>query len=248
MIAEILKKKNHIEEDGLRVTLSRIKKRHDLKSIEQAACFYIKKHNLGINVSSIIDLITRQAVQSQLPAPRGTGKSTLRTLSSPIINIPKVQKEPNLPYGSAFIKDAYKNAEIYPYVYILENSLRKLIMDTFSSEENWWNNRATIDAKKNATKIREVESKHDWLPERGNHQIYYIGLDDLFGIISKNYDTHFKHVFSDQGNLRTWINECVPIRNLLAHNVKIKNDEKQNLILRVKYICTLIEKYHNSSK
>ena len=246
MIAEILKKKKKtIKEKALKVTLSRIKKRHDLNSIEQAACFYIKKQLLDINVSSIIDNITRQAVQTQLPALRTPGASTSRTSPSPIKNIPKVQKEINLPYGSTFIKDAYKNAEIYPYVYILENSLRKLIMDTFSSEENWWNNRATTDAKNNASRIRAAESKHDWLPERGKHQIYYIGLDDLFVIISKNYDTHFKHIFSDQGNLRTWINECVPIRNLLAHNVKIKNDEKQNLILRVRYICTLIERYHN---
>ena len=35
--------KTGVKEKGLRVTLSRIKKRHDLKSIEQAACYYIKK-------------------------------------------------------------------------------------------------------------------------------------------------------------------------------------------------------------
>lgn len=89
---------------------------------------------------------------------------------------------------------------------------------------------------------KRQKKKHDWLPERANHPIYYVGLEDLFKIISKNYTKHFKRIFTDQGNLRTWINECIPIRNLLAHNIRIKQEEKHNLIIRTKYICTLIEK------
>ena len=144
------------------------------------------------------------------------------------------------PFGREFINDANENARIYPYVFILENSLRKLISDTFSSDQQWWQTKATTDAKNNAIRIQLAEKKHDWLPQRGNHPVYYVGLDDLLGIIVKNYPD-FKHIFKDQGNLRTWINEVVPIRNLLAHNVKVNKEEQQNLMIKAKYICTLIE-------
>jgi hypothetical protein len=41
-------------------------------------------------------------------------------------------------FGEEFIKDANKNASLYPYVYILENSLRSLIMKILGTESNWW--------------------------------------------------------------------------------------------------------------
>lgn len=138
-------------------------------------------------------------------------------------------------------KDAWKNAEIYPYAFVLENSLRNLILTKFSAEVDWWSKKVSKEVQEYATRIQNAEKKHDWLHKRGNQPIYYIGLNELFKIISKNYSTHFKDVFTDQGNLRTWINECVPIRNLLAHNVPVKKDERDNLRIRSKYVCRLIK-------
>jgi len=160
----------------------------------------------------------------------------------------KVQvKTATTSYGRKFLKDANQNASIYPYAFILENSLRELILDIFRGENDWWNKKVSSDIKDYAARIQQAEKKHDWLPKRGNHPIYYIGLNELFKIISKNYSNHFKHIFTDQGNLRTWINECVPIRNLLAHNVRLNPEERQNLIIRTKYICTMIEQNHKKS-
>jgi len=151
-------------------------------------------------------------------------------------------------YGKKILKEANQNASIYPYVFILENSIRELILDIFSGENDLWSTKVSRDVQDYADRIQQAEKKHDWLTKRGNHPIYYIGLNELFKIISKNYSAHFKHIFSDQGNLRTWINECVPIRNLLAHNVKVNPEERQNLIIRTKYICTMIERNHKKSR
>jgi len=68
LVREIVKKTS-VKEKGLRVTLSRIKKRHDLKSIEQAACYYIKNKRLDINISSLIDDVTRKLFQELITAP-----------------------------------------------------------------------------------------------------------------------------------------------------------------------------------
>lgn len=138
LISEILAAKSDIKRAGLQVTLSRNKKRFDLKSIEQAACFYIKKHNLNINVSSIIDDVTRKAVQDNLtsaslnalpkqPIKKGLNRISLSKSDDPFID--------NLTFNAA-----YYNAEIYPVIYLFENSVRKFIVTTMKRNfgDNWW--------------------------------------------------------------------------------------------------------------
>lgn len=231
--------KNHpgvkITSQAIRNEISKIRADNPGVTLNAAASAFAKRR--GIRVMKYLSEDDRKSLQylketNQLKKPTGKSKKVRVKLATPS-------------YGSAFVSDANKNASIYPYVYILENSLRKLIIDTFSIEQDWWSKMVSGDVQGYAKRIQEAEKKHDWLPKRGNHPIYYIGLNELFKIISKNYNAYFKKIFTDQGNLRTWINECVPIRNLLAHNVKVNNEERQNLIIRTKYICTLIDNHWN---
>lgn len=152
-------------------------------------------------------------------------------------------KEVTLSFGQKYIKEANENASIYPLVYVLENSLRNLILEKFKDEKDWWNNRKFVkdEIRDYAKKIQEAEKRHKWLGKgRGDHPIYYIGLDHLFKIIERNFNPYFKDIF-DLGNLRTWINESVPIRNLVAHNIRTQKEERENIKIRAKYICNLIE-------
>jgi len=126
---------------------------------------------------------------------------------------------------------------------VLENSLRNLILEKFKNEKDWWNNKKFVkdEVRDYAKKIQEAEKKHKWLGKgRGDHPIYYVGLDHLLNIIERNFNPHFKDVF-DLGNIRTWINESVPIRNLVAHNIRTQKEERDNIKIRAKYICNLIE-------
>jgi hypothetical protein len=52
----------------------------------------------------------------------------------------------------------------------------------------------------------------------------------------------FSNIFDDQGHLRTWITESVPVRNLIAHNIKTKKPERDDLIRNASKICKLIDK------
>ncbi len=149
-----------------------------------------------------------------------------------------------LPYGKKFIREANENAGIYPYVYVLENSLRSLILEKLKGEKDWWNNKKFVkdEIRDYAKKIQEAEKNHKWLGKgRGDHPIYYIGLEHLLKIIEKNFNPYFKGIF-DLGHLRTWINESIPIRNLVAHNIRTQKEERENIKIRTKYICNLIEK------
>jgi hypothetical protein len=55
----------NITEAGLRPTLTRIKRRKNLRSVEQAACYYILKYGLNITVSSVLDDVTRAAIADE---------------------------------------------------------------------------------------------------------------------------------------------------------------------------------------
>lgn len=62
----------------------------------------------------------------------------------------------------------------------------------------------------------------------------------FYRIITKNR-TRFERVFTDQGNLRTWFNELIPVGNLVANNVKTSGGERKNVEIRARFICTLIK-------
>ncbi len=231
--------KNHknvqISDQAIKNAISGIRSDNPGLTINAAASVFAQKK--GFKVNRYLYEEDRKSLQSIKLTPVKTKQKTTK----------KIRFKPiTPPFGKDFIVGANNNAQAYPYVYILENSLRNLIQEIFSEEKKWWKNKATKDAKEHAAMIQNAEKKHDWLPKRGGHPIYYVGLDDLFGIIAKNYPTYFKTIFKDQGNLRTWINEVVPIRNLIAHNVKIEKDEFDNLKIRTKYICTIIENNRKS--
>lgn len=140
-------------------------------------------------------------------------------------------------------KEAYTNAATYPYVFLLENKLRNVILNKFKSNSNWWNDTNIVkkDIQEYAERIQKAEEKYKWIDARGNHPIYYVNLEHLFKIIEKNWDK-FKNIFNDLGYLRTWIAECVPVRNLIAHNIKTKKPERDDVIKSSRKICTFIDK------
>lgn len=140
-------------------------------------------------------------------------------------------------------KEAYSNASLYPEIYLLENKLRKIILKVFEKNNDWWENNRIVhrDIQDYAEKIQIAEQKHRWTDSRGDHPIYYINLEHLFKIITMNW-SRFKHIFYDLGHLRTWIAEVVPVRNLIAHNIKTKKPERDDLTRNSSKICKLIDK------
>lgn len=173
----------------------------------------------------------------------------LRSSSHPILkqgsqrSIKKIKsKKLELPFGNDFIDDANKNSDVYPYIFILENSLRKLILERLHNENDWWNNKKLVkdDTRKYAEFIQKAEKSHKWIDKRGDHPIYYVGLEHLLKIIEMGFNPHFNDIFELE-KLRTWIGECIPIRNLLAHNIKTQKHDRENVKIRVIYICKLIE-------
>lgn len=217
LITEIVQKAK-VKEDGLRVTLSRIKKRYDLKSIDQAACFYIKKQKLDINVSSIIDDVTRQVVQT-VQAPR-TLSSVVRppsTTKTRNFVVPKIKWMPSSHYSIA-----ERLSDFYGHLFIFENALRLKIDVVMSSKyTNWWETKAKIDLWEVYKYSNDEKTKQAKLPMVGSSGIHqpldYLTVGHLEQIITKYQNEFIPLVFP---NLHFFTGHMVivkRVRNALAH-------------------------------
>ena len=147
-------------------------------------------------------------------------------------------------FASEFIGPANDNAKIYPYLFILENTLRDVILREFGISRDWWANKAIVseETQEYAERIRQAEQKYPWMKDRGDHPIYYVGLLELFKIIERNWKGHFDKIFKDLQQLQAWIKESVPIRNLVAHNITTRDQERQLIKKNVDYICRIVER------
>jgi HEPN superfamily Swt1-like protein len=229
-----------ITRQSLRNAIYRIRKENPGVTMNAAAYVYAEKKNISVfRYLSPEDKASLGFVREREKEQKLAEESAAR---------PRKVTAPKLDFETPFENDAYFNAQSYPYVYVLENSLRQLVLTKFSVISKWWDNPkfVSVEIQEYAKRIQLAESKYGWLKERGDHQIYYVGLFELFKIIERNWNTTFKDVFSDLGLLSAWVKECVPIRNQIAHNVRIRPQERDNLKLRTDYVCRLIERWAKS--
>lgn len=226
--------KGKISEQTIRNAISDI--RRDNPGISMNAAAHVFAESRGFSLFRSLDEEDKLSLQHrrQPSMPILTG-GTRSSKTGP--------KEAAFKFGAQFIDDGNRNASAYPYVYVLENSMRQVILKKFEAETNWWTDSKYVkrDIQDYSTRIQDAERRHAWLPSRGSHPIYYVGLDELFRIVEMNW-SRFKDVFEDLGNLRTWINETVPLRNMIAHNVPTRPQDRKNVEIRSEYICTLIDK------
>jgi len=225
----------YANEQVIRVLISKIRTSNPALTPDAAAHVFAKKHKVSI-FRNLNDDDKKSLINFNYDAPLPTNS----VLGKPLP--PKRKRPLTLSYDQKLVNESEKNREIYPYVYILENSLRNLIFDKFKNESNWWANTSIVkkDIQDYATRIENAEKNHKWVGKRGNHPIYYVGLEHLEKIIDMNFNPHFKGMF-DLQKMKTWIDECIPIRNLIAHNIPVKKEEQDNIKIRTKYILNSIK-------
>jgi hypothetical protein len=217
LVQEILKRTG-VGEKGLRVTLSRVKKRHDLKSIEQAACYYIKNKDLDINVSSVIDDITRKLFQDRISAP--PTKSDLARKSFVKVHKPKLPKLKWI--GPHYYTLADRLNDFYGYLFLFENALRLKIDSIMKLKyPNWWETKVKSELPDVYNYAKDEQARQAKLPMVGQAQVLqpndYNTLGHLEQIIIKYNSLFIPLVFP---NLHFFTGHMVivkRVRNAIAH-------------------------------
>jgi len=232
----------HMNPNSVRNAISNIHKDNPGITMNAAAYEFAKRKGVGVfRYLSQGDKMSRQHLKPTIPPEAKAGEPRTRGV---------VVKEIKPDFESPFIKEANDNAKIYPYIYILENTLRNVIFEKFGKSLDWWKNKTIVseDIQNYAAKIRQAEQKYPWVKDRGDHPIYYVGLLELFKIVERSWNSHFREVFRDLEQLRAWVKESVPIRNLVAHNVKARDQDRHNIKRIADYICTLVERWHKKRR
>lgn len=232
-----------VGEPGLRVTLSRIKNRYDLRSIQQAACFYIKKKRLRINVSSVIDDVTRRAVDT-------LGLRTVRPTSATPIHKPKVTLVPQLRWvDRKYYALATRLGDFYPYVFIFENALRTKIEAVMSSNDSdWWESKIKVQLRTVYDYAAGERSRQGKLAMIGNtagmKQLDYLTVGHLEDIVVKYHPDFIPSIFPSLHFFTGHMVIVKRVRNSIAHMAPsttsrdIKN-AKSEIDILLQHLATL---------
>lgn len=134
---------------------------------------------------------------------------------------------------------------MFRYIFVCENILRKFIIQAlndngYPSIESIGNGKLTkaIQDKK------QQESNQNYLPIRGDHDIYYLDLIELNRIIMHLWNECFKDKFERQSWICERIESLYAIRNRVAHSSGyLKSDEMRAVDTRCIEIIKQIDQY-----
>lgn len=131
-------------------------------------------------------------------------------------------------------------AEVYTYLYAVENSLRLFIEEVgkLNYGENYFEEiQLTKNLRNTITTRKEKATLNKWLSVRGASNLFYLDFKDLGAIIDNNWNI-FKIYFPSRDFIIPKIDEMSECRNLIAHNSLIEKTERDvirtyyNLILK----------------
>ncbi|MDR0438472.1 MAG: hypothetical protein LBH22_09300 [Bacteroidales bacterium] len=145
-----------------------------------------------------------------------------------IVNIDDVQTKLDNLLPDDIKAKGKEMAETYLYLYYVENSLRIFIEKTLVEKfGNDYFSQIQIPSKirTNIENRKGTESKNKWLSVRGSSDIFYLDFKDLADIITNNW-TCFQSLFPNQQWLTVKVDELGNIRNLVAHNSYITEEDK----------------------
>lgn len=117
------------------------------------------------------------------------------------------------------IAKAKSMSKAYEYIYCVENLIRLYLIDKLGNEIVLSRKvRNNIESKKND------EQNHEWIPLRGNSDLYYTDFSDLIGIIDENWEC-LKCDFPDQIWIKSKLGDLRRFRNMIAHNSFLEHSE-----------------------
>lgn len=141
------------------------------------------------------------------------------------------------------IEIAYKMGEVYVALHCLENSVRNLIRTVLQDKfgQQWWDKAASSEMKQKAINRKNREAKHKWLSSRGADELNYIDWGDLVTLIRK-FPKEFETFIGITKFTELKLEELENLRNTIAHNGVLPDDEISRVELYFKDWCKQVSK------
>jgi hypothetical protein len=225
------------------VLSKRVKKLRTITPMATATAHGVLAHQQGMKIDKYLDADELRLVQNVLPAisqaasslsastnggPDGRVRSKASVvkgrLAGRTIVFPSNFSTDDPLLSDSKLREAREMAEVYPVLYVLENSIRELVKRVLSSTygTNWWDSALTSakarDVKSKADQRRTGEDHMRWHQRRGVHPIDYVDLKDLGTIILSKQTDFFPGVLGDSRDwFEQFMRELEPSRNVLCH-------------------------------
>lgn len=131
-----------------------------------------------------------------------------------------------------------KMAEVYLYLYGVENSLREFIRTV--NEKNPI--KIPKDVQKKIDGMKDKAAQRKYLPVRGDNDLYFCDFVELGQIMNSNWEI-FKSYFPGQSEhwIKVKIDELYQVRCLVSHNSFVDDDAIQLLKANYKSVIAQIK-------
>ena len=137
----------------------------------------------------------------------------------------------------AKVKESKEMANIYPYIYIMENSIRKVIDSVMSKEygSNWWETKMNVGGlkglKAKVSDHKNREERKRWHQRKGDKPIDYLDLKDL-PIIVQQYRSNFKPIIDDFHWFEQLVKEVYESRVVVCHMNPLDKNNIQSVTVK----------------
>lgn len=218
-----------------------IKRRYGPMHTEDA--IYLIAHLEGIDVSKYLDRETTTRVRSyyqgrtsndvEAPRQRRIAASARSPMRPKMVRFP-TERDHELPIAAATADDARRMALVYPKLYLLENSIRQVILETLRRAHgaDWFAAKAPTDVKNKVIDRKALEKKKPWHSQRGAHEINYTDFGDLRKIIERNWDD-FKSLFPTREWIVQKLDDLESPRNVVAHSNPLSQRDETRIGLHL---------------
>jgi hypothetical protein len=231
-----------ISKQAISKQAKKIKENYGPMSTDEAV--YIIAHQNKIDLSKYLSIGEVDRIRSLVPKSIGIKTSDEPHAKKVKIKGRQQKKENSYPLVlEATIQKAIKiGEETYPLVFVLEASIRNLIIKQLNAKygTDWWNQANIKNIRENVEKTIVKEEKYPYREKRGKDKLSYTNFEDLKRIIM-NEQSAFSSVIVDFQWFDSRMNEIYMARNALAHSTDISKDDHNRIDLFFRDWARLLE-------
>lgn len=222
-IKKLLLGKLRITPQALSLQAKKLKATHGPMTTEEAV--YVIAHQQGIDLSRFLPIQELDRVRSLVPKELPTLPQAKKAVRVKRVRVKQAQSYP-LVRRSVISKSVIIGQESFPKMFVLENSIRELVIRKLSAQygRDWWLKRVSRKIQDTVQRTIQKEKKYPHRPKRGLHPIFYSNFSDLKEIILQNR-TLFSEPIIDFKWFEVEMDQVYMARNSLAHNTDIGKDD-----------------------
>lgn len=223
-IKKMLLKKLGITAQALSQQAQRLKQK---RSMTTEIAIYLIAHRNGIKIDKYLndDIVEKVgqiqdklAKTSSVTPVRNTKKTTIAKAINLKIDEKILSKAPFI--SSTELQSSVRMAQVFPYLYILENSIRNFIIKALSKYygTDFWEQATNRKLRETIKYRKKNEEKNLWHQRRSVREIDYLDLDELIVLIDK-VDSKLvsDNILPREGWLQSIIHDVYESRCVLCH-------------------------------